>query len=133
VYTAEHGAWPVELANEFEKRANDPLRIEELTSWKSRTWDGACARHAFGFVHHVALTRRAEISTWLDDLRRYRDANNRRPAADGTWTRDPAWEPPAEAQDEILRARWGGEILAEASAWLAKQGASSTRTDTRGK
>ena len=133
VYTAEHGAWPVELASEFEKRDGDPLRIEELTRWKSRTWDGACARHAFGILHHLAAVRKAEVSTWLDDLRRYRDANNRRPAADGTWTRDPGWEPSTEAQGAILTARFGAEILAEASAWLAKPAAPTSRTNNRRK
>jgi hypothetical protein len=120
VYTVEHTAWPTELANEFEKRRDSPLAIEELTGWKPRTWDGACARHAFGFVHYLASADRARISDVLEDFRRYRDANNRKPAGDETWIRDPNWEPPAQAQAAILRARFGEKVFEEASAWLAK-------------
>lgn len=133
VYTVEHTAWPLELAHEFQDRGESPLQIEELTRWKSRTWDGECARHAFGFFHFLAASSKAQLSTLLEDLRRYRDANNRRPSGDGTWTRDPSWEPPSQAQATILRARCGERVLEEASAWLAQQGAPRARADNRQK
>lgn len=133
VYTVEHTAWPLELANEFQDRGESPLQVEDLTRWKSRTWDGACARHAFGFVHYLAASKKEQISSWLEDLRRYRDANNRKLAEDGTWTRDPTWEPPAEAQAAIVRARCGEKVFEEASAWLAKQTSPRVRADSRGK
>jgi hypothetical protein len=131
VYTVEHAAWPLDLANEFQGRSDAPLRIEELTSWKPRTWDGAGARHAFGFFHYLAAAKKPQLSSLLEDLRRYRDANNRKPAPDGTWTRDPNWEPPPEAQAAIVRGRCGEPVLEEASAWLAKQTTARSRTDNR--
>jgi hypothetical protein len=133
VYTVEHGAWPSDLANEFQGRASEPLKIEELTRWKSRTWDGECARHAFGVVHFLAATKKAELPSLLEDLRRYRDANNRKPGPDGAWTRDPSWEPPAEAQAAILQARCGDKALEEAGAWLAKQTAARAKAENREK
>ena len=133
VYTVEHTAWPLELANEFKDRGRSPLAIEELTSWKPRTWDGACARHAFGFVHYLSASNKARISDFLEDLRRYRDANNRKPGADETWIRDPNWEPPAQAQEAILRARFGEKVLEEASVWLAKPTQAREKTNSRTK
>jgi hypothetical protein len=131
VYTVEHGAWPSDLENEFRDRGKDPLRIEELAGWKPRTWDGEAARHAFGLVHYLADAKREPLPVVLDDLRRYRDANNRKPAGDGTWIRDPGWEPPPEAQSAILRARCGASVLEDASGWLAKQTPSRARADNR--
>jgi len=133
VYTVEHTAWPLELASEFKERGGSPLRIEELTSWKPRTWDGSCARYAFGFVHYLASSNKDRISDLLEDFRRYRDANNRKPAGDETWTRDPNWEPPPEAQGAILRARFGENVFEEASAWLAKPTPPRARTNSRGR
>ncbi|MFN0009940.1 MAG: hypothetical protein ACKVXR_18765 [Planctomycetota bacterium] len=133
VYTTEHTAWPLELASEFKNRRQSPLQIEELTDWKPRTWDGACARHAFGFVHYLTSSNKARMSDLLEDFRRYRDANNRKPSADESWTRDPNWEPPPQAQAAILRARFGEGVFEEASAWLVDPAPPRARTNSKKK
>ena len=122
VYTVEHAAWPLDLAHEFQDRAKKPLQIEELTRWARGTWDGTSARHAFGLVHALAATKKPALSGVLADLRAHREENNKKLADDGTWTRNADWESPPAAQLAILRARAGENVLADVSAWLAKQG-----------
>ena len=131
VYTVEHAAWPSEIKKEFEGRASKPLEMEELSRWKPRTWDGACARHAFGFFHYLAEEKADAVPTLLEDFRRFRDANDRKPAGDGTWTRSPDWEPTPEAQLAILKARCGETVLADASRWMASMPTTRTRTAER--
>ena len=128
VYTTEHTAWPVELAHEFQERGKKSLEIDEVAHWQRGTWDGSSARHAFGLVHGLAATKRAALPGVLADLRAHRDENNRKPNDDGTWTRNPDWEPPPAAQLTILRARCGGDVLADVSAWLAKQTGGKARS-----
>ena len=129
VYTVEHAAWPLDLAHEFQDRAKKPLQIEELTRWTRGTWDGTSARHAFGFVHCLAATKKPALSGILADLRAHRDENNRKMADDGTWTRNTDWESPPAAQLAILRSRAGENVLADVSAWLAKQGGGKTQAN----
>jgi hypothetical protein len=128
VYTTEHTAWPLELAHEFQERGKKTLEIDEVAKWTRGTWDGASARHAFGLVHCLAATKRASLAGVLADLRAHRDENNRKPNDDGTWARNPDWESPPAAQLTILRARCGGDVLADVSAWLAKQSGGKART-----
>jgi hypothetical protein len=131
VFTTEHTAWPLELAHEFQERAKKPLAIEELTAWTRGTWDGASARHAFGFMHWLAATKRQALPQVLADLRANRDENNRKTSDDGTWTRNPDWESPPGAQLAILKARCGENALAEAGTWLARQGGSKSHSIER--
>jgi len=131
VYTTEHTAWPLELAHEFEDRAKNPLQIEELTGWSRGTWDGARARHAFGLIRYLATAKKSALPAVLADLRAHRDEANRKSAGSAesdTWVRNANWESPPAVQLAILRARCGENVLSEASAWLAKQKGSKSRS-----
>ena len=128
VYTTEHTSWMLELAHEHEERGTKkPLEIEELTRWTRGTWNGSSARQAFGLVHFLAATKKASLPGVLADFHALWDEGNRKAGEDGTWTRDRDWAPPASAQLAILKGRCGEGVLADTSAWLAKQGTSKGR------
>ena len=131
VYTTEHTSWMLELAHEHEERGTKkPLEIEELARWTRGTWNGSSARQAFGLVHFLAATKKASLPGVLADFRALWDEGNRKAGEDGTWSRDPDWAPPAQAQLAILKGRCGEGVLADASAWMTKQGSSKGRKET---
>ena len=131
VYTAEHGAWPNDLKNQFKERAGNPLKLEEFASWKRGTYATEPAHMAWGFVHFMATLSPVKLSPLLDDLRQRRDSDDRIMKKDGTWERTPGYEVPIERQLEIFKKYLGLGVLTDAAAWFRKMDAPAAKKDKK--
>jgi hypothetical protein len=120
VFAAEHGAWPNELKNEFVGRAQKPLEMSEFASMRRGHFDLERARLSFGCASFLALQPGAKVSQALADLQAFRDEDNRKPQADGTWLRDVSYEIPPEKQLELLEKQLGPKLMERVSAFVGK-------------
>lgn len=120
VYAVEHTAWPLELRKEFQDRKEKPLTLEEFALWPRGRFDPIAGRYAWGFVHFLAAQKKAEMSLFLEDMRVFRDTNDRKEAEDGSWARIPGYRVPLEAQLAMLKKRFGDDVLDAASAAFRK-------------
>lgn len=115
VYTAEHGAWPVEVRNQFKDRAKTPLAIEEFARMPRGSYDGQAARLSWAFTRYLLEKHTATLPTVLEELRQFSDKNNRKATGGGKWVRDVDWDLPLDVQSRALTKHCGPDVLAKAS------------------
>lgn len=120
VSVADHGGWDHELANEFKGRKKEPLRYEEIVSWRRGTWDADAVPLAWGLVRFLALHRPSALARLADALGRYREEHCRVTHTDGRWEIIPGYEIPAEEQVALLAEVLGPDAAAEASEFFRK-------------
>ncbi len=120
VAAAEHGAWPGELKTAIAARGEKPLELAEFALLRRGHWDSERARLSFGCASFLALQPGPKVAQALASLQAYRDETNRKDQGDGTWTRDPAYEIPAEKQLELLERELGPKLMERVSAFLSK-------------
>jgi hypothetical protein len=120
VAATEHGAWPGELKAALAAREQKPLELSEFALMRRGHFDPERARLAFGCASFLALQPGPKVAQALADLQAYRDENNRKDQGDGTWTRDPSYEIPADKQLELLEKQLGPKLMERVSAFLAK-------------
>ncbi|MEO0650328.1 MAG: hypothetical protein AAFZ65_06585 [Planctomycetota bacterium] len=120
VYATEHSAWLDMLKSDFKRRDDEPLALDEITSWRRGVWDGGAARKAFGLVWFLQAHRPGALSELAEALRIYRDEHNRLENADGTWNRIPNWEVPSKEQQRVLFEAAGEDALVEASRFFER-------------
>lgn len=114
----EHTAWPSDVRNMFKSHADKALAIEDLAQWARGRWDVNAAKTGWGCVHFLASQPGAKLSPTLEELRQFRDMDDRRSKADGTWERVPGYEVPADTQLSILKKHYGPDVLKNAANFL---------------
>ena len=124
VAAAEHGAWPGELKQALAAREQKPLELSEFALMRRGHWDPERARLSFGCASFLALQPGPKVAQAFASLQAYRDEQNRKDQGDGTWTRDPLYEIPADKQLELLEKELGPKLMERVSAFLAKGGES---------
>lgn len=109
VYATEHGAWPNELKKRF---ASGPDVFDWATfdGWARGRWDSERARVAFGVLAMLLQEPTPRLSLALEELRVFRDTDNRRKTGEYSWERDPKYEIKAGKQAEVLRQHLGEDI-----------------------
>jgi len=120
VFAAEHGAWPNDLKNEFVGRVQKPLEMIEFAAMRRGQFDLERARLSFGCASFLALQSGPKLSQALKDLQDFRDEDNRKPQADGTWLRDTSYEIPPAKQLELLEKQLGPKLMERLGAFLGK-------------
>ena len=115
VYTAEHGAWPLEVKNQFKDRADQPLVVEEFARMPRGSYDGQAARLSWAFTRFLIEKHAAVLPTVLEDLRQFSDKNNRKATGGGKWVRDVDWDIPLDVQVRALTTHCGPDVFAKAS------------------
>jgi hypothetical protein len=120
IKVTEHAAWPGDLKTLVAARAPKLLELSEFALMRRGHWDPERARLAFGCASFLALQPGPKLGEALTQLAAFRDENNRKDKGDGTWTRDPLYEIPADKQLEILEAQLGPKLMERATAFLAK-------------
>jgi hypothetical protein len=122
VGVGEHGAWPNEVKNLAKDLGGKPLDFAGFATIEVGVYDGRKAQLAWGFFHFLRTKLPAKISPLLEELRQYRDLDNRGFAPDGTWVRDEHYQVPVEKQLEIVKKHTGPEVLKGAALFLRKLG-----------
>jgi hypothetical protein len=120
VGVGEHTAWPSELRIQFKSRTDKPLKIEELSTWARGTWDASASKIAWGFVRFAASQNAGKFSALLEELRQFRDIDDRRTKPDSTWERIPHYEIGAESQLAILKKHLGPDVMKNAGNFFRK-------------
>lgn len=115
VFATEHTGWPVELKNAFKDRADTPLTMAELAAWQRGRYDSARAHAAWGLLHHLVSTKPAELTPTLVELARFRTEHDKRSTGPNSWEKIPGYEIPAPDQERIFGARFGADVLEQAS------------------
>ncbi len=109
VYATEHGAWPHELKQRFAK-SGGRFDFSAFTGWTRGRWDGERARLAFGVLAALLQEPTPRLALALDELRVWRDKDNRRKTGEHSWERDPAYEIEARTQAECLKKHLGEDL-----------------------
>lgn len=115
VFATEHTGWPVELKNAFKDRAETPLTLAELAAWQRGRFETARAHAAWGFLHHLATTKPAELTPTLVAFARFRTEHDKRSTGPNSWERIPGYELPAADQERLLKERFGADVLEQAT------------------
>jgi len=115
VGVGEHTAWPTDLRNQFKQRAEKTVKIDELAHWERGRWDANASKIAWGFVHFIAGQSAGKFSATLEEMRQFRDADDRKTKPDGTWERVPHYEISGEHQLAILKKHLGADVMTSAS------------------
>jgi hypothetical protein len=113
VSAAEHKGWDGWLRERFRGRADDPLRVDEFAAWPAGSYDESAARVSFGVVEFLLRHHAEALPGFLEDLRRFRDENDRVKRSDGTWERQPGYEIPLADQTRLLQERFGEAFFEE--------------------
>jgi hypothetical protein len=114
VGVGEHTAWPSDLRNLFKSRSDKPLKIEEVSKWERGRWDANASKLAWGFVHFAAGQAPGKLSQMLEEMRQFRDSDDRKTKPDGTWERVPHYEISGDNQLTILKKHLGPDVLKNA-------------------
>ena len=115
VWATEHSSWPSELAKAYQGREEDPVTISEFASWRRGKYDDARARVAWGMTRFLYRHRRGSMTRIAEELRLFREADNRVDHADGTWDRRLDYEVPLHVQIRILTEEAGEDLFSEAT------------------
>jgi hypothetical protein len=120
VGVGEHTAWPTDLRNAFKARADKPLKMDEVAKWERGRWDVNAAKVAWGLVHFAAAQHSGQLSPTLEELRQFRNVDDKKTKPDGTWERVKGYEISAENQLSILKKHLGPDVLKNASNFFRK-------------
>ena len=115
VGVGEHGGWGNALRSAFKDKGARPLEMSELAAWRPGTYDDRKAMLAWGMVDFMAGRHAASCSALLEDLRVFRDQDNRQGTGGGTWQRRRDYEIPAETQRALFARHLGEGFLGEAA------------------
>jgi hypothetical protein len=115
VGVGEHTAWPSDLRNQFKARADKPFKIDEIARWERGRWDVNAARPSWGFVHFIATQDASKFPALLEEMRQFRDADDRKMKPDNTWERIPHYEISPEQQLTILKKHLGPDVMSSAA------------------
>jgi hypothetical protein len=115
VGVGEHTAWPSDLRNQFKARADKPFKIDEIAHWERGRWEASSARTAWGFVHYIAGQSPGKFSALLEEMRQFRDADDRKVKPDSTWERIPHYEISPDHQLAILKKHLGPDVMSSAT------------------
>lgn len=110
VWATEHTDWDKEVARRF---ADDPPDFRELTGWDRGTYDASASRVAWALVDWTLRAHPRKLPLVLDDLRRFRDEDNRTATSETTWERDRDYEVPGSKQRAMFQERLGKSFLRE--------------------
>lgn len=113
VSVTEHTGWDKELKRSFKKRHGEPLEMAECDLKRLR-FEPEKARVAWGLVGYLARYRPESLTLACLELARYRKANERVTAEDGSWRKRTGFEIPLAVQAEILRRAAGADLFEEA-------------------
>ena len=115
VFAAEHGGWPAEAKNLVKELGGKPVEMSTLCAWRRGTWDGKTAKLAWGVARHLLGQGAGRLSAAMEELRVLRDEKNRRSTGANSWERIPNWEMPADLLEPVLAARFGKDVLKDAT------------------
>lgn len=118
VFAAEHGAWPNTLRLQFKDRADQPVDWTEACGLRRGTFLADAAHIAWGLMHVACTTQGPKLALALDELRRFRDQDNRAASGANTWERIDGYEVAAPKQKEILERHLGAEFTTRATTWF---------------
>jgi len=108
VYATEHTDWDKEVARRL---ADDPADFRELTGWARGTYDAPASRIAWALVDWALREHPRTLSLLLDDLRRFRDEDNKKQTSDTTWERERDYAVPGSKQRAMFQKRLGKSFL----------------------
>jgi hypothetical protein len=108
VWAVEHTGWDKEVA----RRLKDaPPDFDALARWPRGTYDALLSRLAWALVDWSLAEHPGALSRVLEELRGYRDLNNRRKTSDTTWERARDFEVPAATQRKTFQDGIGKSFL----------------------
>jgi hypothetical protein len=116
VSVSEHTGWDSDLKNAY---ASKTLEMTDFATWQREKFDPKAAKVAWGVVDYLAHAKTAKLPALLEDLRTFREKNDRRSTGPGTWESIPGYEIPPDAMREILERHAGKTFLKDASAAFA--------------
>ena len=117
VWATEHRGWDLELTRRFQGQSG-PVKLAELTAWKRGTYVDAAARLSFGLWRYLARAHAPALPALLEELRAFRDRDDRVTHEDGSWSRSPDYEIPQAELERMLFAACGKDLLSKAAAWF---------------
>lgn len=118
VFAAEHGAWPNTLRQQFKDRDDQPVDWSEACGLRRGTYLADAAHIAWGLMHVACTTQGPKLALALDELRTFRDQDNRAASGAHTWERIDGYEVAAAKQKEIFERHLGAEFTTRATAWF---------------
>ena len=116
----EHKSWPTRLTRVMAERGEQPLTIEELSSWPRSSWDEERAVLSWGAAAMLAKHYQKELPQLLATHAEVRSKEGRKTEADGSWQWIPDYETAAEKQLEILNQVLGVDFEAELTRYAKK-------------
>ncbi|MEM6672999.1 MAG: hypothetical protein AAF726_09145 [Planctomycetota bacterium] len=117
---AEHGGWESELKSAFKRRTDVPVGIDEFARWERNEWDEESAQIAWGIVEYLARHEAEALPAIAEEFRVRYKAGYRTTHADGTWTTNPGFQVPMDAQREVLVAATSEDVLEQATEFFRK-------------
>ncbi|MEM1452128.1 MAG: hypothetical protein AAF957_14420 [Planctomycetota bacterium] len=118
VGVGEHGGWEADLKRAFKKRKKRPLEVDEFASWRRNRWSDEHAQLAWGFVEYLARHEPTALPEVAEAFRERYKAGFRTTHDDGTWSTDPTFQVPMDAQLEVLRSSAGEDVMERATAFF---------------
>lgn len=118
VYAAEHSAWPATLRTQFKDRADKPVTWAEGAALRRGSFEAEPAHVAWGLMHVACATSGAKLALALEDLRLFRDQDDRKASGSQTWERITGYEVPALQQKVIFERHLGADFCERATAWF---------------
>lgn len=118
IYATEHSAWPNELKKRFEKSSEARFDFSSFDGYRRGRWDGERARLAFGATMALLRHPPPKLALALEELRRWRDSDNRKSTGPNTWERDPNYEISADKMKSVFATHLGADFDARVLSFL---------------
>jgi hypothetical protein len=120
VWATEHTGWSSVLRDRFKDRKSEPLRTEEFSHWRRGSYDDAHAKLSFGLVDFLVRFYPDRLTGFAEELRLFRDRDNRVELGNGSWARKPDYELPDAELTRLLEVHFGPLVLTDASEFFRK-------------
>jgi hypothetical protein len=124
----EHGGWAAALRSAFKGRKSNPLEMSEFADWRPGTYEDQKAMLAWGLVDFLANEHASSCSALLEDLRIFRDQDNRQSTGENSWQRRLDYEIPADTQHSLFARHVGEGFLEEASDYWRNGGTTTAKS-----
>lgn len=120
VWATEHTGWSSELKSMFKGRKGDPLKLDEFSHWSRGKYEAPLARISFGMAEFLTRYYPDELSAFAEELRVFREENNRIDLGGGNWKRKVNYRIPNEELERILEGHFGEHVLDDATEFFRK-------------
>ena len=121
VWATEHSGWEGILRSKFRGRERPVVSLHEFANWKRGSYDDNYAKLSWGVVHFLLEKRAATLPAFLEELRAFRDKDNRVRLSETDWERDRFYTIPLDALDRLARPHLGDTWLHDASEFFREE------------